>query len=146
MTSDEQKFTQYGQVLYDAISKAIRPWLNDQVLHRVMVLDDEMAEAIEISAVQVEKSIAELAAADVDTPLSGPLERIRQGVEPLNAMLDQRGVEPPLRNAMDKQMRPGDHHALGPMTFRDLGDTVHDAGISWGAAKAHLHLQRRRSS
>lgn len=146
MTDEEEKFTQYGQGLYDAISKAIRPWLNHQVLNRVKVLDDEMARAIEICAAQVEESIADLAAADVDAPLSGPLERIRQGVEPLNAMLDQRGVDPPLRNAMDQQMRPGDRHELGPMTFRDLGDAVHDAGISWGAAKAHLHLQRRRSS
>ncbi len=146
MNTEEEKFTQYGQVLCAAISEAIRPWLNSQVLSRVKMLDDELDEAMEHAAVRVEKSIAELAAADVDAPLSGPLERIRQGVEPLNAVLDQRGVEPPRRNAMDQQMRPDDRHELGPMTFRDLGDAVHDAGIGWGAAKAHLHLQRRRSS
>lgn len=144
-SSDDDKFTQYGQVLNAAVSTAVRPWLIRELTIRVGSIDDDLARAIEESAEEVERAIAELVAADVDEPLSGPLERIRRSVAPLNAELDQRGVQPPTRNRLDQQMSPRDHHELGPMTFRDLSDAVHDAGITWGAAKAHLHLRRRQS-
>ncbi len=144
-SSDDEKFIQYGQVLNIAVSTAVRPWLIRELTTRVGSIDAELARAIEGAAEQVERSIAELVAADVDEPLSGPLERIRRSVEPLNAELDQRGVQPPRRNTLDQQMSPRDHHELGPMTFRDLSDAAHDAGITWGAAKAHVHLRRRQS-
>jgi len=79
------------------------------------------------------------------TALSGPLERIRQAVAPINNALAERNVSAPRRNAVDEQMRPNDTYELGPMTFRDLSDQVHEAGITWGAAKAHLHLKRRQA-
>jgi hypothetical protein len=39
---------------------------------------------------------------------------------------------------------PDDMFALGPLTWRDLGDDVHDAGIEWGAWKAAMIISRRR--
>ena len=106
--------------------------------------DPEVSELIEAVAVEVETSIAELVDADPDAPLSGPLERIRRTVVPVNEFLQRRDVPKPMRNTMDVEMHPEDLYDLGPMTFRDLGDEVHDAGITWGAAKAHLHLKRHR--
>ncbi len=145
-SSDEEKFEQYGRALHAAVSEAVRPWLVREVSSRLGSADDELALLLEETAQDVERSIDELVGADVDQPLSGPLERIRLCVEPLNSELDRRGVEPPARNTVDRQLRPLDRHELGPMTFRDLSDGVHDAGINWGAAKAHLHLKRRRST
>lgn len=144
--NDEAKFLEHGQQLHRAVSGAIRPWLDALIESRVSgsSLTTELAETLDGITTAVDRSIAELINADVEKPLSGPLERIRREVEPLNDVLDRLGVSPPHRDPVDVQMRPGDRHALGPMTFRDLGDDVHEAGITWGAAKAHLHLQRRR--
>lgn len=144
--SDEAKFLNHGQRLHRAISGAIRPWLDAVIETRIAntSIADQLDETLDEITLAVDRSITELINADVDQPLSGPLERIRREVEPLNDLLDRLGVSPPHRDAVDVQMRPADRHALGPMTFRDLGDDVHEAGITWGAAKAHLHLQRRQ--
>jgi hypothetical protein len=144
--NDEAKFFEHGERLHQAITGAIRPWLNAVIESRVpdTAISAQLAETLDGISTAVDRSIAELINADVQEPLSGPLERIRREVEPLNDALDHLGVPAPQRDAVDVQMRPADRHALGPMTFRDLGENVHEAGITWGAAKAHLHLQRRR--
>ena len=130
--------------LRQAIAAAVRPWLESAVARRGVAADPEVSELIEAVAAEVETSIAELVDADPDVPLSGPLERIRRTVVPVNEFLQRRDVPKPMRNTMDVEMHPEDLYDLGPMTFRDLGDEVHDAGITWGAAKAHLHLKRHR--
>lgn len=144
-SGDDEKFAQYGQLLNAAVCEAVRPWLVRELTIRVGEIDGELAERIEGTALEVERSIAELVAADVDEPLSGPLERIRVATQPLNDELERRGVAPPARNPVDQQMRPLDRYELGPMTFRDLSEAMHEAGITWGAAKAHLHLARHRA-
>jgi hypothetical protein len=40
---------------------------------------------------------------------------------------------------------PHDHYAVGPLTWKDLSEDVHDAGITWGAWKAATVLTRRRA-
>ncbi len=144
--NDEAKFFEHGQRLHRAIAGAIRPWLDAVTESRLpdTAISAQLAETLDGITTAVDRSIAELINADVEEPLSGPLERIRREVEPLNDALDRLGVPAPHRDVVDVQMRPADRHTLGPMTFRDLGENVHEAGITWGAAKAHLHLQRRR--
>lgn len=142
-SDDDAKFTEYGLALHRAVVSAVRPWLRATVLSRHAVIDDDLEQVLDTVAISIDSSIAELVQADIDTPLSGPLERIRQCVEPVNQALAERGVDTPRRNTIDIEMRPADVYDLGPMTFRDLSDEVHDAGIAWGAAKAHLHLKRR---
>jgi hypothetical protein len=144
--NDEAKFFEHGERLQQAITGAIRPWLDAVIESRLpdTAISAQLAETLDDITTAVDRSIVELINADVDEPLSGPLERIRREVEPLNDAFDRLGVPPPHRDAVDVRMRPADRFALGPMTFRDLGDEVHEAGITWGAAKAHLHLQRRR--
>lgn len=143
-SSDDEAFAGYGQALFQAVSEAVRPWLRILVDARVTDVDAGLHIVLEQVAVDAEQAIRVLIDADVETPLSGPLERIRRAVEPLNVALAERDAPPPRRNPLDVEMRPHDLYDLGPMTFRDLGDAVHDAGIAWGAAKAHVHMQRRR--
>ena len=40
---------------------------------------------------------------------------------------------------------PDDVYAIGPLAWIDMGDDVHEAGISWGAWKAATVLTRRRA-
>ncbi len=146
---DEAAFERYGLDLVAAVNAAIRPWLNSVVAARIgpaTVPPETTAEidaAIEKIATQVNRSLTELATADVDEPLSGPLERIRRETTPLVGALDDAGATRPRRDPVDTEMRPDDVYAIGPYTFMDLSTDVHDAGIAWGAAKAFLHRSRR---
>lgn len=140
---DEAKYVAYGKLLVDAFAADIEPWLRAAVDDRIGDQDDELQTQIAAVAQEVVRSITELVTADVDTPLSGPLERVRRAVEPLTIALDERNAPLPSRDPIDSQMRPDDRYALGPMTFLDISQDVHNAGIAWGAAKAHLHMRRR---
>lgn len=82
---------------------------------------------------QVNERLLRLANADADEIVSGPLEQIRRSLDPLRTYLEMNAPRPD----------PGEFE-LGPMAFSDLSDDVHEAGIAWGAAKAFLHLSRRR--
>lgn len=141
---EERAYAQYGEQLREAVAKSLGPWLQHQLGIRLSV-DPGLLEA-EIAAVlsEADASLHELAQADVDRPLSGPLERIRSAVEKLSPRLLELGVTPAARDPFDERIRPNDIFALGPVAFSDLGDDVHRAGITWGAAKAYLHQARRK--
>jgi hypothetical protein len=146
--SDDEKYADYGAALVLAVDASIRPWLQHVVGLRIGSDDFSPAlnRAIEDAALEVHTALTALAMADVDQPLSGPLERIRQAIARLTPHLLDAGAVPSARDPFDVQMRPDDLFALGPMAFVDLGDAVHTAGITWGAAKAHLHQKRRQGS
>jgi hypothetical protein len=54
------------------------------------------------------------------------------------------GVPPVHRDRHAERLFPDDLYDLGPAAFGDLGPEVHDRGLEWGAAKAHVVLRRRR--
>ena len=149
--ADQQKYLNYGLELVDAVDRAIRPWLQQVIEQRAgggATADAEasIANAIEAAASQTHAALNDLAHADVDAPLSGPLERIRNSMGPVTDVLASINAHQVRRDPMDIEMRPDDVYALGPLTFLDLGEDVHSAGITWGAAKAHLHMSRRNSA
>jgi hypothetical protein len=39
---------------------------------------------------------------------------------------------------------PDDVYDLTPASFADVDPELHEPGLLWGAAKAHVHLARRR--
>ncbi len=145
-SEDDVAYVRYGEQLRDAVLDALTPWLT-AVLHQRCGTTDLAPELVAVLP-EVERDVRErldvLIYADVDTPLSGPLERIRQSVEPLGPALAELGVPRPVRDPFDERRRPDDWYALGPFAFADLGPAVHDAGMAWGAAKAFLHRSRRQ--
>jgi len=146
---DSSAYEAYGLALADAVDSAFVHWLESVVATR---FDDcipassssAIDEAIEQARLNTNRLLTELAVADVTSPLSGPLERIRRAVQPLAEVLDAAGATRPRRDPVDVEMRPADVYAIGPHAFAELGEDVHVAGISWGAAKAHQHMQRQR--
>jgi hypothetical protein len=54
------------------------------------------------------------------------------------------GVPPVERDAHARRLFPDDVYDLGPAAFADLSAEVHQTGVVWGAAKAHVILRRRR--
>ena len=144
--SDEEKYVGYGRSLHAAVERALVPWLTSTLESRHGAeLPAAVVEAITSAAQDALSNLTELIEADVDQPLSGPLEQIRRAVSTLGPVLDKHGFARPARDPYDQQMRPDDVHALGPISFMDLSEEVQSAGITWGAAKAHLHTSRRRT-
>lgn len=143
---DDKKMATYGADLVSAVDAAIGPWLQHQSRELIGPdLPTEVTTTIDAVATETHRLLIELTTADIDQPLSGPLERMRRAVSQLTPALDAAGAQRPRRDPFDAEMRPDDVYALGPMAFSDLGDAVHNAGIGWGAAKAYLHQQRRNT-
>lgn len=117
-------------------------WITVQVGSR---LGPDRADDPEVQRVTAEvtrlvaQRLDELIVADVNEPRSGPLECIRQSLDPVTALLQGLAVDPAERDPFEERVRPDDPYALGPMSFLELGPEVHVAGIEWGAAKAFLH-------
>jgi len=141
---DERAYVEYGEQLRAAVGVALRPWLAAELHARFGIDSSTLVEEVDAVIADADGRLRELIGADVDTPLSGPLERIRGAVEQLGPTLIGLGVVPPTRDPFDIRVRPNDRFALGPVAFSDLGEDVHNAGISWGAAKAYLHQSRRK--
>ncbi len=63
---------------------------------------------------------------------------------PATAELRALGVSPVPRDAHSIQLHPDDIYDLTPATFAEIHPSLHEPGLAWGAAKAHVHLRRHR--
>jgi hypothetical protein len=48
------------------------------------------------------------------------------------------------RDEFSERNFPDDTYDLTPASFADVDPSLHEPGLEWGAAKAHVHLARRR--
>ncbi len=146
MTPDELALAGYAATLHDAISAAIQPWVVGLIFARApeLVIDaPATAEAVAASALPRLEALLE---ADIDDQRTTPLQVLRTSIGPITELLTSAGVAPPARDAPAQRIDPDDVYDLGPASFADLGEAVGDAGLTWGAAKAHVHLARRRDA
>lgn len=81
---------------------------------------------------------------DIDAQTVGPLAVIRTAVVYPTRALASLGVPPVVRDEFVRRRFPDDVYDLSPATFADLDPDLHELGLTWGAAKAHVHLARRR--
>ena len=70
---------------------------------------------------------------------------VRRAVVYPTAVLRGAGVPPVVRDADAEARFPDDDYDLTPAAFADLDPSLHEPGLVWGAAKAHVHLARRRA-
>jgi hypothetical protein len=54
-------------------------------------------------------------------------------------------VPPAERDEFAERAFPEDVHGLAPAAFEDISPDLRGPGIEWGAAKAFVHLRRRRA-
>jgi hypothetical protein len=144
----------YASALLAAAVAAIPGWVERAVADRYRQWAGEpLPEAIRADAARagldaaaaVEPPLRELLTTDVDAQRSNPLAILRAAVRFPTAVLRAAGVPPVARDAHAAALFPDDVYDLSPAAFADLDPTVHDPGVEWGAAKAHVVLRRRRS-
>jgi hypothetical protein len=142
---DELALAHYATALQTAIAASLRPWIESLIQARAPDLSAQVpgvADAVAASALPQMQSLLQT---DVDEQRTTPLQVLRSSMGPVTGLLSSAGVPRPDRDAQARRIDPNDLYDLGPVSFADLGEAVGDAGLTWGAAKAHVHLSRRRA-
>lgn len=137
---------QYPQALLDAVILAYPMWLTRrmQEISRGAISAGEISEVVAASQHEAINDLKELLSADVDVQRSNPLHVLRMSTKRANEALSSHGVQPSSRDEFEVSAMPHDFFSIGPLTWKDLSDDVHDAGIAWGAWKAAVVMMRRR--
>ena len=151
--ADLQALQRHAMALADGIEGALGPWVARCVRARIEdsggVFTAEVrdrAAAAGRAAVEVTiPRIRALLALDIDAQRTGPLAIVRTAVVFPTEVLRSAGVPPVERDESARSMFPEDDYDLTPASFAELDPALTEAGIVWGAAKAHVHLVRRRS-
>jgi len=143
---------EYASALGDAIEEALPRWVSRSV-ERVLVAYSGsadpavMAEATEAGLRAVDEVMPQLRAllaTDVDEQRTNPLSILRGAVRYPTEVLRAAGIPGVKRDEFDERAFPDDDYGLTPASFGDVDPALHQPGLAWGAAKAHVHLSRRR--
>ena len=149
---DAAALARYASTLAAGIEAALPGWVERSVerllvAYRGGVDPGERAAAVEAGLAarsEVAPRVRALLAQDVDEQRTSPLALLRDAVTYPTAVLQQAGVLPVVRDEFVERRFPDDVYDLAPATFGDLDPALHEPGLTWGAAKAHVHLARRR--
>jgi len=149
---DAAALDRYAAALADGIEAAIPGWIDRSVRR---VLDDQgiavdgrlgrdIAEAGVAAQAEGASRVRALLATDIDAQRGNPLSVLRGLVHHATAVLRQAGARPVPRDEFSERSFPDDVYDLTPASFADVDPALHEPGLVWGAAKAHIHLARRR--
>lgn len=150
--ADADALAGHAATLADAVEGAIPGWVERSV-RRVLdaqgiAVDGEVAAAMVRAGVQARDEgaarVRRLLATDVDEQAGNPLSVLRSLVRFPTAVLRSAGARPVPRDEFSERSFPDDVYDLSPATFADVDPALHEPGLVWGAAKAHVHLARRR--
>lgn len=155
--ADEARLVQIASALADAVEEALPSWVRRSVHRRAgaearradPTIDDRAAAAGERCRAEVAPAVRELLLTDLDEQRATPLALLRSATRYPTEVLAAAGVAPVDRDEFARRAFPGDVYALAPASFGDLDadddGPVGELGLMWGAAKAHVHLARRRA-
>lgn len=148
-TSDEAAMAAYAANLVDAVDAALGPWIRAAVTSRYPgAVPQEVENDIELAGIDARSVIGNdlrrLLALDIDEQWTNPLSVIRAAAMYPTTILANAGAAVVQRDETARRLHPDDLYDLVPSSFGDLGPAVHEPGLVWGAAKAHLHLRRRK--
>jgi len=108
------------------------------------VLEASRAAAAAAEA-EVLPALRHLLSLDVDEQPLNPLALVRRATPHATRVLEAAGVPPVERDEQAERLFPDDRYDLVPASFADLDPSVHEPGLVWGAAKAHVVIRRRRA-
>lgn len=143
--TDSEELSSYSQELLDAVLRALPSWITARVRALAPAASLDLDNVIQETLSYVHKNLEALLRTDVDEQRENPLHVLRQSSMFVTAALREAGIPAVQRDEFDRQSMPDDMYAIGPLTWRDLSEEVHEAGITWGAWKAATVLTRRRA-
>lgn len=146
---DDRLLAGYAEALADGVEQALPGWVEAAVSRRLDQTEvarrrADIERAGSAAAEDVGGRVRELLRLDVDEQWTNPLTLLRTAIRYPNEILREAGAPEAARDQYAVRFLPDDVYDLAPASFADLGPELHDLGIGWGAAKAHVHLRRRR--
>lgn len=149
---DEAKFREYSEQLVDAIDAVIVDWVRRCVAGSCARAGREYDQSIESATnaaaracrSDVEGQLRQLISLDIDEQRGTPLQVLRSAVRYPGNVLAEAGVASAERDSFERDAFPDDPYGLSPAGFGDIDPSLVEPGLTWGAAKAHLHLRRHR--
>lgn len=151
--ADAAALRRYAEALADAVDAHLAAWVERVVAerHRAATgappptpVTEAARAAGRAAAVEVGGRVRALLVRDVDDQPTGPLAVLRGAVVHPTAVLREAGVPPVGRDQVAVRLHPDDVYDLTPAAFADIHPDLHEPGLTWGAAKAHVVLARRR--
>ncbi|MEX0768158.1 MAG: hypothetical protein WD029_06780 [Microthrixaceae bacterium] len=151
---DEQLFAEYSAALAQAIDQVLVDWVVNSVITRataasVALTSVQLEQALtagERCRAEVSPQIAELLATDLDAQQTTPLALLRRSTSYATLVLQAAAVPQVARDEFEEHAFPEDIYGLAPASFSHVDERLSDPGLMWGAAKAHVHLLRRRQA
>ncbi len=152
-TDPEEHLAQRARVLADGVRAALPGWVVRCVAERIEDWTGEppsaeISEAAQVAGekarVEVGDAVAQALQIDIDQQRVPPLSLLRSAVRYPTKVLRAAGMPPVVRDEFDERNFPEDLYDLTPASFADLSPDLHEPALMWGAAKAHVHLWRRR--
>lgn len=149
----EVQLAAYARDLGDVIEAALPGWVVRCVEERIEAWSGaaptpEVGQAAEDAGArardEVGAAMRQVLEADVDEQRVPPLSLLRDAVRYPTEVLRAAGVPPVVRDEFAERNFPDDPYDLTPASFADVDPSLHEPGILWGAARAHVHLARRR--
>lgn len=144
--SDEDKLAGYAADLLAGLEAHTADWVEAVV--RARVPPDTAVSILASLATDVDRALADVAdllAADIDAQRANPLAVMRSLVPSITGALSSAGVAAVHRDPDAERLFPDDSFDLTPGAFSDIHPDLHMPGLTWGAAKAHVHIQRRKA-
>ena len=145
-----EAFAELSRRLLDTLLPLVGPWVEHQILTRLSASPADQAELVAMAheaglaaASHVGPKLELLLAADIGQQRSNPLALLREATPFATRVLRTAGVPPVARDEHARALHPDDDYDLSPGAFSDFGEAAHEAGLLWGAAKAHPHLRQR---
>ena len=146
--------TELGQELAQELEIALPAWVEARVrfICQAWALDwsEEIAndtqEAGKKCATEVGLRLRELLESGIEQQDANPMSILRSATNYPTQVLKNYDVPPIERDDFSEGAFPDDVYGLTPAAFSDFGQTAHELGIAWGAAKAHTHFSRRREA
>jgi hypothetical protein len=150
--ADAEALARYARALADGVEREIAGWversarrvLDDQGIAVDDSLAADLAGAAAAARADAVPRLRTLLATDVDEQVANPLAVLRSVVRYPTTVLREAGARPVPRDEFEQRSFPADLYDLSPATFADVDPSLHEPGLVWGAAKAHVHLARRR--
>jgi len=152
LADDEAALARYAAALAEGIVAALPGWVARAVESRAVAytgriepaVRDEADRAGAAAAAEVGGQIRDLLGLPVDQQWTNPLALVRAATAYPTAVLRAAGIPGVVRDAAAEAQFPDDDYDLCPTSFAELDPSLHDVGIAWGAAKAHVFLRKRR--
>jgi len=149
LADDEVSLGAYAVALGDAFAQIAESWFMRLVETQApgATAQVPVARQLQSAAHDTVTELRALLTVDIASQRVGPLEILRRSVVGVPTdILRSLGAQPAQRDEFARSNFPDDLFDLTPASFGDVDPSLHEPGLVWGAAKAHVHLRRRREA